>query len=115
MYVAKAMLKGGQEMDNMICESSEVHGEQRVWLAVIARTVEEWVSGPLRARMEAEDYLLHDKVDFETVCEAAGLKASTLRTKLLRLKKNGTGAGSVRALPQQRVVASRPQATACAA
>lgn len=102
-------------MDNMICAASEVEGEQRVWLAVIARTVEEWVSGPLRARMEAEDYLLHDNVDFETVCEAAGLNASTLRSKLLRLKKNGAGPGSVRALPQQRAVAPGPQATAFAA
>jgi hypothetical protein len=102
-------------MDNMICAGCEVEGEQRVWLAVIARTVEEWVSGPLRAQMEAEDYLLNDKVDFETVCEAAGLNASTLRSKLLRLKKNGAGPGSVRALPQQRVVAPRPQATAFAA
>jgi hypothetical protein len=89
-------------MDNMIYAGSEVEGEQRVWLAVIARTVEEWVSGPLRARMEAEDYLLNDKVDFETVCEAAGLNASTLRSKLLRLKKDGAGPRPVRTLLQTR-------------
>jgi hypothetical protein len=90
-------------MDSMICEGSEIQGEQRVWLAVIARTVEEWVGGPLRAQLEAEDYLLNDKVDFETVCESAGLNASTLRSKLLRLKKNGAGPGPVRALRQTRM------------
>ena len=102
-------------MDNMTCAGSEVQGEQRVWLAVIARTVEEWVSGPLRVQLEAEDYLLNDKTDFESVCEAAGLHPSTLRSKLLRLKKNGAGPGSVRALQQQRAATPRPQATKFAA
>lgn len=68
-----------------------VETEQRVWLAVIARTVEEWVSGPLRTQMEAEQYLLNDENDFATVCAAAGLDPKSLRAKLLRLKKNGAG------------------------
>ena len=68
-----------------------VVGEQRIWLAVIARTVEEWVSGSLRNQLEAEEYLFQDKSDFATVCAAAGLDPEALRGKLLRLKKNGAG------------------------
>lgn len=68
-----------------------VAGEQRVWLAVIARTVEEWVSGSLGNQLEAEEYLFKDDGDFSTVCAAAGLDAGALRAKLLRLKKNGAG------------------------
>ena len=39
----------------------EVVAEQRVWTAVIARTVEEWISGPLRSQREAESYLFTDE------------------------------------------------------
>ncbi len=68
--------------------------EQRLWTAVIARTVEEWVSGPLRSRREAEAFLFEDEADFLTVCRAAGLDPGALRTKLRRLKKD-SGASPV--------------------
>lgn len=78
-------------MNSSVEIQEQVAGEQRIWLAVIARTVEEWVSGTLRNQMEAEEYLLRDDSDFSTVCAAAGLDANALRAKLLRLKKNGAG------------------------
>ncbi|HET9400347.1 MAG TPA: hypothetical protein VFO34_05310 [Candidatus Acidoferrales bacterium] len=78
-------------MNSSIEIQEQVAGEQRVWLAVIARSVEEWVSGSLRNQIEAEDYLLKDNSDFSTVCAAAGLDADALRAKLIRLKKNGAG------------------------
>ena len=76
-------------------EMSESHigviAEQRVWAAVIARTVEEWVSGPRRSQLEAESYLFGDETDFPAVCRSAGLDPQTLRRKLLKLKKSGAG------------------------
>jgi hypothetical protein len=65
--------------------------EQRVWTAVIARTVEEWISGPLRSQREAESYLFSDEKDFPAVCHSADLDPGTLRRKLIKLKKSGTG------------------------
>ncbi len=64
--------------------------EHRLWKTVIANTVQEWLSGRLRASREAEHYLLQDKKDFPTVCYAAGLDPSALRLRLFRLKKQGS-------------------------
>src|SRR5712691_10673272 len=46
--------------------------EQRLWTAVLARTVEEWISEPLRSRKEAEAFLFEDETDFRAVCHAVG-------------------------------------------
>jgi hypothetical protein len=71
--------------------SNEVGAEKRVWIAVIARTVEEWVSGPLGSQREAESYLFNDEEDFPEVCRSAGLDPQTLRRKLIKLRKSGAG------------------------
>jgi hypothetical protein len=60
--------------------------ENRLWLAVLARTVEEWVSGPLRLQRMAEDFLFNNQADYLTVCECAGLDPDGFRQKLMRLK-----------------------------
>jgi hypothetical protein len=77
--------------------SNEVVAEQRVWTAVIARTVEEWVSGPLRSQREAESYLFSDEKDFPDVCRSAGLDPQTLRRKLKKLKNSGAGPTPIQA------------------
>jgi hypothetical protein len=41
--------------------------EERLWRAVIARTLEEWVRGPLGFSREAEHYMFKDNRDFQTV------------------------------------------------
>jgi hypothetical protein len=82
-------------MYTMIEMHSEQLGEQRLWTAVIARAVLEWVSGPLRSQREAETYLFTDEKDFPKVCMAAGLDAQTLRTKLRKLKISGAGPAAV--------------------
>jgi len=69
----------------------EVVAEKRVWTAVIARAVEEWISGSLGSQREAELYLFSDEEDFPAVCRSAGLDPGTLRRKLLKLKKSGAG------------------------
>ena len=60
------------------------HGtaEERLWRAVIARTLEEWVSGPLRYSRIAEEFLFHDNKDFLSVCSSAGMDPCSLRKRL---------------------------------
>ncbi len=63
--------------------------EERLWMAVLARTIEEWVSGPLRRKREAEEYLFKDNKDFLLVCQSAGMDPGRLRTQLRRLQAQG--------------------------
>ena len=60
--------------------------ETVLWRAVIARTIQEWISGPLRRQREAEQYLFDDNRDFPLVCESAGMDSGQLRERLARLR-----------------------------
>lgn len=60
--------------------------EERVWQAVIVSTIEEWMSGPLRRSLEAEQFLFRDECDFRLVCQSAGMDAGRLRQRLARLR-----------------------------
>lgn len=71
---------------NCIVGDEEKLMEVRLWQAVVVTTIQEWVSGPLRRKREAEDYLFKDERDFPLVCQSAGLDAGRLRSKLARLK-----------------------------
>src|SRR6266403_1912368 len=59
------------------------HGtaEQRLWRAVIAKTLEEWMNGPLRDSRIAEEFLFYDNKDFVSVCSSAGMDPLSLREK----------------------------------
>jgi hypothetical protein len=72
---------------NML-QSAEVEetAEQKLWRAVIATTVEEWVSGPLRQKREAEQFLFTDNKDYRTVCYSAGINPEHLRIRLERIR-----------------------------
>jgi hypothetical protein len=63
--------------------------EQRLWRAVLASTVQEWISGPLRKKREAEQFLFQDNDDYRTVCSSAGIDPAHFRN---RLEKIRTGA-----------------------
>jgi hypothetical protein len=63
--------------------------EERLWQAVITSTIREWISGPLRRKLEAEQYLFGDGNDFAYVCESAGISAGRLRGQLGRLTAKG--------------------------
>lgn len=65
----------------------ETMAEARLWRAVIAGTIQEWVSGPLQLKREAEKYLFGDDKDFPIVCESAGVNAGRLRAELLRVSR----------------------------
>jgi len=60
--------------------------EQRLWRAVIASTVQEWVSGPLRIKLEAEKFLFGNSRDYRTVCFSAGINPDHLRVRLQKYK-----------------------------
>ncbi|HXQ26640.1 MAG TPA: hypothetical protein VN822_09560 [Candidatus Acidoferrales bacterium] len=60
--------------------------EKRLWQAVIVTAIQEWISGPLRSKRQAEEYLFQDQRDFPAVCQSAGMDASRLRAKLNRLR-----------------------------
>lgn len=60
--------------------------EKRLWQAVLVNTIQEWISGPLRSKRIAEEYLFQDQKDFPMVCESAGMDAGQLRAKLNRLR-----------------------------
>jgi hypothetical protein len=60
--------------------------EQRLWRAVIASTVQEWVSGPLRIKQEAEKFLFGNSEDYRTVCFSAGINPDHLRVRLQKYK-----------------------------
>lgn len=60
--------------------------EMRLWRAVIVRTIQEWTSGPLRFKREAENYLFEDQKDFPLVCQSAGMDVTRLRSRLRRLR-----------------------------
>ena len=63
----------------------DAHSERRLWTAVIIMAVEDWCSGNMRARREAQQFLFEDSKDFQEVCSAAGLDPTSLRAKLLRI------------------------------
>jgi hypothetical protein len=63
--------------------------EERLWRAVIARTLEEWIRGPLRYRRLAEQYLFNDNSDFLAVCSSAGMDPGNLRKRLESIRARG--------------------------
>jgi hypothetical protein len=96
--IANDFTNGGWAMYLMSESNGDAEAEQRVWAAVIVRTVEEWISGPLGSQREAESYLFNDDKDFPIVCRSAGLDPQTLRRKLTKLKKSGAGPTPIRAM-----------------
>jgi hypothetical protein len=63
--------------------------EEKLWRAVIAKTLEEWVRGPLRYSRIAEEFLFNDDRDFRAVCSSAGVDPSHLRKRLQNIRARG--------------------------
>jgi hypothetical protein len=63
--------------------------EEKLWRAVIAKTLEEWVRGPLRYSRIAEEFLFDDDRDFRAVCSSAGVDPSHLRKRLEVIRARG--------------------------
>jgi hypothetical protein len=78
-------------------EEARENAVQRLWRAVIARTVEEWVSGPLRQRRVAEQFLFTDNDDYRTVCYSAGINPEDLRHRLEKIRNQQVAEARARA------------------
>jgi len=63
--------------------------EERLWRAVIAKTLEEWICGPLSFSRKAEKFLFEDDHDFRAVCSSAGMDPERLRNRLLTIRARG--------------------------
>jgi hypothetical protein len=70
---------------------SERLAESRLWQAVIVNTIQEWISGPLRFKRQAEEYIFGNNSDFRVVCQSAGMDADQLRKKLTRIRPAPAG------------------------
>jgi hypothetical protein len=65
-----------------LAKRQERSTETALWRGVIARTIQEWLSAPLRSQREAERYLFENSADLSLVCELAGINVGYLRTRL---------------------------------
>jgi hypothetical protein len=63
--------------------------EERLWRAVITKTLEEWICGPLSFSRKAEKFLFDDKKDFKAVCSSAGMDPDRLRNRLKTIRARG--------------------------
>jgi hypothetical protein len=73
----------------------EAAPETRIWQAVILNAVQDWVTGPLRTKREAETYLFDDQTDFPRVCKSAGMDVNRLRSRLRKFKAHSAGASTI--------------------
>ena len=78
-------------------EDNEI-AEQKLWRAVIASTVQEWVEGPLRRKREAEQFLFNDNKDYRTVCYSAGINPENLRDRLQKIRARDAAEARVEAV-----------------
>src|ERR1700693_857742 len=60
--------------------------EAALWRGVIARTIQDWLSKPLRPKREAERYLFENSADLSLVCSSAGINVLKLRTCLNKVR-----------------------------
>lgn len=63
--------------------------EEKLWRAVIAKTLEEWICGPLSFSRKAEQFLFEDNHDFRAVCSSAGMDPERLRKRLQTIRARG--------------------------
>jgi hypothetical protein len=87
---------GGTEMPNLFVTPTtegDARVEKRLWQAVVVSTIQEWISGPLRYKRIAEEYLFQDRSDFPQVCQSAGLDVDRLRQQLNRLRTHSNPLG----------------------
>jgi hypothetical protein len=65
--------------------TEDLIAERRLWTAVVVNAVDDWRTGTLRARREAQQFLFENTHDFELVCAGAGLDPSDMRSRLLKI------------------------------
>jgi hypothetical protein len=61
-------------------------GSRRLWTAVILQAIEDFQSGSMRRREEAERFFFQNNKDFAQVCRSAGLDPINMTEKIKKLK-----------------------------
>ncbi|MGC2330396.1 MAG: hypothetical protein WA581_03000 [Candidatus Acidiferrales bacterium] len=83
--------------------AEECIAERHLWTAVVTRAPEDWRTGTLRERREAQKFLFDEGNDFGRVCAGAGLDPSSLRAQLSkighRINMKGTWSSNTAAWP----------------
>jgi hypothetical protein len=69
-----------------LADALEMTAENLLWRGVIARTIQDWLSKPMRPKREAERYLFEDSADLSSVCRSAGIDVGRLRTHLNKVR-----------------------------
>ena len=75
-----------QESKRMSERSDLPVGERKLWVAILLQALEDWRTGTLRRRRDAERFLFHCESDFAAVCRGAGLDPATVLAKLQRMR-----------------------------
>ena len=70
----------------MLATKQDVTMDSLLWRAVIATAIQDWLSGSLRLKREAERYLFENSRDLSLVCESAGMDIARLRTRLNKVR-----------------------------
>jgi hypothetical protein len=65
--------------------TEECIGERHLWIAVVTRALEDWRTGTLRQRRDAQKFLFENTQDFNRVCAGAGLDPASLRAQLSKI------------------------------
>jgi hypothetical protein len=69
-----------------LAKALEMTAETLLWRGVIAKTIQEWMAGPLGRKREAERYLFENSADLSSVCSLAGIDVGQLRTSLNKVR-----------------------------
>ena len=69
-----------------LANALEMTAETLLWRGVIARTIQDWLSNPLRPKREAERYLFENSADLSLVCGLAGINVGYLRKRLNKVR-----------------------------
>src|SRR6202166_1647554 len=75
--------------NSLVSTHDRATAEERLWRAVITKTLEEWICGPLSFSRKAEQFLFEDKKDFKAVCSSAGMDPERLRKRLMTIRARG--------------------------
>jgi hypothetical protein len=74
-------------------KSHDHDAERRLWTAVLLQAVMDFQSHNMRARREAEIFLMERPADLEVICHRAGLNPDAFQSKLSRLRLSKPLAG----------------------
>jgi hypothetical protein len=78
-------ISGGRGNDSEEISENQ-RSERHLWIAVLAKAVEDWASSNLRLREAAQKFLFENDKDLEAVCSRAGLSLIYLRERLRRIR-----------------------------